>query len=123
MQLVLSASILTAALVARLCRMRVSRVSIGLGPPLVVLRSGATRWQLGLVPLGGFLQIAGRDATDEVVSNDDPSGFQNRPVLLRVLPSLAIPVTFAFFAGIIMAVSYATWGVPATSPSAEIREV
>jgi regulator of sigma E protease len=123
MQLVLIASILAAALVARLCRMRVSRVSVGLGPPLVVLRSGATRWHLGLVPLGGFLQIAGRDATDEVVSNDDPSAFQNRHVLLRVLPSLAIPVTFSLFAGIVTAASYAIWGIPGPAQHAEIRQV
>ncbi|HWU86239.1 MAG TPA: M50 family metallopeptidase [Kofleriaceae bacterium] len=123
LQLALSASLLAAAFTARLCRMRVSRVSIGVGRALVVLHSGATRWQLGLVPLGGFLQIAGRDATDQIVSNDDPSAFQNRPVLLRVLPSLVIPVIFSFFAGVIMTASYAVWGVPATTQRAEIAGV
>ena len=44
---------------ARMCGVRVDVFSIGFGPPLLTWRRGTTNYQLSMVPLGGFVQMAG----------------------------------------------------------------
>src|SRR5690349_2366442 len=77
------------ALVARLCRMRVPALIVGVGPRLATLRIGETRLQLHALPLGAFSQIAGLSAVDEPVAHDAPDAFGNRPLVLRALVSFA----------------------------------
>lgn len=100
---------------ARACGMRVSRFSIGFGPTLVRYQSAHTLWQIGLVPLGGYVIIDGmgpaeQDApeTDQdpaptapiigsphVASapqkDDDPSSYRNKPAWQRALVIAAGP--------------------------------
>jgi regulator of sigma E protease len=46
-------------LVARWCGMRVLKFSIGLGPPLLRITGKQTTFQIALLPVGGFVSIAG----------------------------------------------------------------
>jgi regulator of sigma E protease len=48
-------------LAARLCRVRVEVFSLGFGPRLFSWRRGATLYQLALLPLGGYVRMAGED--------------------------------------------------------------
>ncbi len=46
---------------ARLCGVRVDVFSLGFGPPLFGWRRGPTRYQVALVPLGGYVKMAGEE--------------------------------------------------------------
>jgi len=46
---------------ARLCNVRVEVFSLGFGPRLFGWRRGATLYQVALVPLGGFVKMAGEE--------------------------------------------------------------
>ncbi len=48
-------------LAARLCKVRVDVFSLGFGPRLLSWRRGATLYQLALLPLGGYVRMAGED--------------------------------------------------------------
>ena len=51
-------------LVARWSGMSVSRFSIGFGPALAKFESKGTVYQIGAIPLGGFVQIDGMSPHD-----------------------------------------------------------
>jgi regulator of sigma E protease len=44
---------------ARLCKVDVRIFSLGFGPPLISFVRGGTRYQIALVPIGGFVAMAG----------------------------------------------------------------
>ncbi|MFT5051474.1 MAG: regulator of sigma E protease [Chlamydiales bacterium] len=50
---------------ARLCRVRVEIFSLGFGPRLFGWRRGATTYQVAVVPLGGFVKMAGEEIGEE----------------------------------------------------------
>ncbi|HEY7725683.1 MAG TPA: RIP metalloprotease RseP [Anaeromyxobacteraceae bacterium] len=76
--------------VARLCRMRVERFSIGFGPVLWSRRSGDTEWAVSSLPLGGYVRIAGM-APGEDVDPADAGAYCNQPAWRRFLVILAGP--------------------------------
>src|SRR3954471_14519045 len=82
-------------LVARWSGMRVDRFSIGFGPPIARFRRGETIFQIGLIPLGGFVQIAGLNPDDgtAAAAADDPRMYPNRPVYQRLATIAAGPGT------------------------------
>ncbi len=51
-------------LAARLCKVRVDVFSLGFGPRLFGWRRGATLYQLALLPLGGYVRMAGEERED-----------------------------------------------------------
>ena len=84
---------------ARWSGMSVSRFSIGFGPPIAKFERNGTIYQIGLLPLGGFVQIDGlspHDGTDP----DMPSSYLNRPFHQKFAAILAGPAAnylLAFF--------------------------
>jgi len=48
-------------------------------------RPGETEYQVGLIPLGGFVKMLGQDDIGPVKTSNDPRSFANRPVILRML--------------------------------------
>lgn len=87
-------------IVARLCGMRVDRFSVGFGPPLIQKKWGETTFQISPVPLGGYVQIAGLNPTDQSEETDpnDPALYPNRPAWQRFLAVLAGPAINYLFA-------------------------
>jgi regulator of sigma E protease len=78
-------------LVARWSGMGVSRFSIGFGPALAKIESKGTVYQIGAIPLGGFVQIDGmspQDGTDVTL----PTSYRNKPFHLRFATILAGPI-------------------------------
>lgn len=78
-------------LVARWAGMRVDRFSIGFGPPIATFRRGETEWRIGLLPIGGYVAIAGMNPSDEGCPPGDPASFQNKPAWKRLLVMVAGP--------------------------------
>jgi regulator of sigma E protease len=92
--------------VARWSGMKVSKFSIGFGPSLAKIESGGTVYQIGAIPLGGFVAIDGMNPHDGSDPNA-PSSYRNKPFHLRFATILAGPVAnygigfvllFTFFA-------------------------
>jgi regulator of sigma E protease len=50
---------------ARMCRVRVDVFSLGFGPKLLGWRRGETLYQVALLPIGGFVRMAGEDPSQQ----------------------------------------------------------
>jgi regulator of sigma E protease len=75
---------------AKLCGVRVETFSIGMGKRLFGIRRGDTDYRLSLLPIGGYVKMAG-DAPGELPSGD-PGEFNAHPRWHRFLIVLAGPV-------------------------------
>jgi regulator of sigma E protease len=98
--------------VARWCRMRIERFSIGFGPGVLKHRSAktGTTFQLAPIPFGGFVEIQGMNLAEEV----DPAdlyAYPNRPVWQRFLTIFAGPATNYLAAIVVMFGVYTCHGM------------
>jgi regulator of sigma E protease len=83
---------------AKLCGVRVETFSIGFGTRLFGFRRGDTDYRVSLLPLGGYVKMAG-DVPGEAPSGD-PGEFNAHPRWQRVIIALAGPIAnfiLAFF--------------------------
>ena len=77
--------------VARLFGVRVEVFSIGFGPRIWGVRRGPTDYRLSILPLGGYVRMAGDNPAEE--RRGDPDEFLSKPRWQRVLIALAGPTT------------------------------
>src|SRR5690606_31614154 len=98
-------------LVARWCKMRVDRFSIGFGPAIASWEHKGTKFQIAPVPFGGFVEIRGMNVAEDV-DPDDPHAYPNRPAWQRFLTIFAGPGTNSLFAIFLAFVLFSTAGVP-----------
>ena len=88
---------------AKLCGVRVEVFSIGFGPRVFGFRHRGTDYRLSLLPLGGYVKMAGDNPSEErridesidvhgAAHPHDPAEFNARPRWQRVLIALAGPV-------------------------------
>lgn len=98
-------------LVARGCRIRIERFSIGFGPPIVERTSQATgtTLRIGLIPLGAFVRIRGMDDAD--ADPVDPRAYPNRPVWQRLATILAGPAASYLSVAVLAIALYTCHGV------------
>jgi regulator of sigma E protease len=93
--------------VAKLCGIRVEVFSIGFGKRLFGFKRGDTEYQVAIVPLGGYVKMAGETAynvpEDGESRTDDPGDFNSHPRWQRMLVALAGP-----FANFILALGLMT---------------
>jgi regulator of sigma E protease len=75
---------------AKLCGVRVETFSIGFGTRLFGIRHGDTDYRLSILPLGGYVKMAG-DVPGEAPTGD-PGEFNAHPRWQRVVIALAGPV-------------------------------
>lgn len=108
--------------VARWCRMRVDRFSIGFGPAVLKWRRGETDFTLGPIPFGGFVQINGMVLADDV-DPDDARAYPNRPVWQRFVTIFAGPATNYLSAIVIAFGLYLAAGVPTGTTWWTVAEV
>ena len=80
--------------VARWCKMRIERFSIGFGPGILKWKSKTTRttFQLAPIPFGGFVEIKGMNIAEEV-DPEDRFAYPNRPAWQRFATIFAGPAT------------------------------
>jgi regulator of sigma E protease len=74
--------------VAKLCGIRVETFSIGFGKRLFGFRRGDTDYRLSLLPLGGYVKMAGDNPGE---APTDPGDFNAHPRWQRILVALAGP--------------------------------
>jgi len=96
--------------VARWCKMRVDRFSVGFGPAIWSRKTGDTIFQIAPIPFGGYVQINGMLVADEI-DPDDPHAYPNRPAWQRFLTIFAGPATNYLFAIVLAVVFFSVAGV------------
>jgi regulator of sigma E protease len=103
-------------IVARLCRVKVLRFSVGFGRPLVTWRLGAdrTEWVVAAVPFGGYVKMLD-EREGPVEAAEAPRAFNRQSVWKRFAIVIAGPLfNFAFavlvYAGLFM------YGLPEARP-------
>jgi regulator of sigma E protease len=77
--------------VAKLCGVRVEAFSIGFGPRLFGVRYKGTDYKVCLLPLGGYVKMAGEYNGETVTTTGDPDEFTSKPRWQRILIALAGP--------------------------------
>jgi regulator of sigma E protease len=77
-------------IVAKGCGVRVETFAIGFGKRIVGFRSGGTDYQINILPLGGYVKMAGEIPGEEV--GNDPGELNNHPRWQRMLIAVAGPV-------------------------------
>lgn len=97
--------------VARISGMRVHTFSVGFGPALLRWRGKRTVYQLALIPLGGYVQIAGMNPHEEIPA-DDPGSYANKSAVARVATIVAGPLTNYLAASVLMIGIMLAWGAP-----------
>jgi regulator of sigma E protease len=80
--------------VARWCKMRIERFSIGFGPGILKRKAKktGTTFQLAPILFGGFVEIRGMNIAEDV-DPDDKHAYPNRPAWQRFITIFAGPAT------------------------------
>src|SRR5271163_2392812 len=79
--------------VAKLCGIRVEVFSIGFGKRLFGIKRGDTDYCLSIIPLGGYVKMAGEMMpTGDNQGTGDPGEFTSHPRWQRIAVALAGPV-------------------------------
>ncbi len=108
--------------VARLCKMKVEKFAIFFGPPIARIKSKTTTYQIGTVPLGGFVQITGMNPMEDVDPND-PHIYPNRPAWQRFMTILAGPGMNYVAAVILIFGIFVTWGIPEATKQQQVAGI
>lgn len=86
---------------ARRVGMRVDTFAIGFGRPIFSWMHEGTKWQIGWLPFGGYVKIAGTETDPEIDPYSVPDGFYGRGPWARIKVAFMGPfvnLVFAFIA-------------------------
>src|SRR5882762_1628158 len=110
--------------VARWCKMRVERFSIGFGPGIIKRKSKktGTTFQIAPIPFGGFVEIRGMNIAEDV-DPDDKAAYPNRPAWQRFVTIFAGPATNYLSAIAVMFALYTCHGMKSTERYYGVDEV
>lgn len=92
--------------------MTVEIFSIGFGKPLYTWERDGVKWQLCMLPFGGFVRIAGMEKSGSLEPYQIPNGFYGKKPLARIKVALMGPVVnicFAFIAFSILWLAGGRW--------------
>ena len=88
-------------MMAKRVGMKVETFSIGFGRPLISWMRDGVKWQIGWLPFGGFVRIAGTDLEKDADPYQVPDGFFGKSPWARIKVALMGPIAnivFALFA-------------------------
>lgn len=104
---------------ARAFRMRVRRFYVGFGPSVFSFTKGNTRYGVAALPLGGFCDIAGMTAMDELTEDEKPHAMYSKPAWQRIVVLAAGPFVNIVLGLFILFLVAAGAGLP--DPHADVR--
>jgi regulator of sigma E protease len=90
--------------VAKLFKVRVEVFSLGFGKRLLGFRRGDTDYRISLLPLGGYVKMAGENPMD--TRTGDPGEFMSHPRWQRFLVAIAGPAMNILLAVVVLAGVY-----------------
>ena len=99
-------------IVARKSGVRVERFSVGFGPVLFRIKRGETEYTLSLIPLGGYVKLAGEEKGE---AKGESYEFYSKPPGIRMLIVGAGPLMSFVLAFIIFFFTY-SFGYPVLEP-------
>ena len=99
-------------LTAKAFGMKVTRYFIGFGPKIWSFRKGETEYGLKAIPAGGFCEITGMTALDEVHPDDAPRAFFRQKTWKRVVVLSAGSITHFIVGFVVLYAMAATMGLP-----------
>jgi regulator of sigma E protease len=88
-------------LVAKALNVKVLRFSIGFGPKLLGFRRGETEYLISILPLGGYVKMAGDDPSEEPKPEDRGRGFLEQQPWRRFVIAAAGPLMNLVFPGLV----------------------
>jgi regulator of sigma E protease len=98
---------------ARLFGVRVLKLAIGFGRPLLRTTRRGTEFAIGIIPLGGYVRLCGEDPDAAIDEEEAPFAFSLRPAWQRLAIIFAGPLAnVAFAAFIFMQLAGAEAGAP-----------
>jgi membrane-associated protease RseP (regulator of RpoE activity) len=97
--------------------MKVRRYFIGFGPTVFSFRRGDTEYGLKWIPLGGFCDIAGMTALDEVTPQEAPHAMWRFKTWKRTVVLAAGSITHFILGFVILYLMAVTMGLPNLNPS------
>ncbi len=77
-------------IVAKWCGVRIEAFAIGFGKRLIGIERGGTDYRINILPLGGYVKMAGEIPGEE--TSEDPGDLNNHPRWQRMLIAVAGPV-------------------------------
>ena len=83
---------------ARRQGMKVEVFSIGFGRPIYSWMQNGVRWQVGWLPFGGYVRIAGMQREGSREPHEIAEGFYSKPPLQRIAVAAMGPLVNIFFA-------------------------
>ncbi|MEU0512657.1 site-2 protease family protein [Amycolatopsis sp. NPDC006125] len=99
-------------LTAKAFGMKVRRYFVGFGPKVFSFRRGETEYGLKWIPLGGFCDIAGMTALDEVTPDEAPRAMWRFKTWKRTVVMAAGSVTHFILGFVVLYLMAATMGLP-----------
>jgi regulator of sigma E protease len=95
---------------ARRTGMRVEVFSIGFGQPIASWERDGVKWQIGWLPFGGYVKIAGADLDQVKDPYTVPDGFFGKPPIDRIKVAFMGPLANLLFAIIAFSLLWASGG-------------
>src|SRR5438874_12048358 len=92
--------------------MKVRRYFIGFGPTIFSFRRGETEYGVKAIPLGGFCDVAGMTAMDEITPAEEPRAMWRYPTWKRVVVMAAGSVTYSILGFLILYPMATGMGLP-----------
>ena len=110
-------------MIAKLVGVKVYEFSLGFGPKLLSFPGGDTSYNLRLLPLGGFVRMAGMEPNEEIDVLDQDRGFNKKSVWQRMSVIFAGPLMNFFLAVLLLAVFFSFQGQPVPSAVSGVGDV
>lgn len=99
-------------LVAKLVGIKVLVFSLGFGRKVFGFTLGETDYRVSILPLGGYVKLAGESPEEELEEADEESAFVKQPLWKRFATVAAGPFFNLFFALFILMMVFVVKGVP-----------
>ncbi|WP_410571865.1 M50 family metallopeptidase [Amycolatopsis sp. cmx-4-61] len=97
--------------------MKVRRYFVGFGPTVFSWRRGETEYGLKWIPLGGFCDIAGMTALDEVTPDEAPRAMWRFKTWKRTVVMSAGSITHFILGFVVLYLMAVTMGLPNLNPT------
>lgn len=104
-------------LTAKAFGMKARRYYIGFGQRIWSFRRGETEYGVKAIPLGGFVDIAGMTALDEVAPDERARAFYSKPVWQRVVVLGAGSMTHFILGIVVVYLMALSTGLPDARPA------
>ncbi|TEB10171.1 RIP metalloprotease RseP [Pelotomaculum propionicicum] len=110
-------------MIAKLVGIKVYEFSLSFGPKLITVPGADTTYNLRLLPLGGFVRMAGMEPNEEIDVLDQDRVFNKKTVFQRISVIIAGPIMNFFLAILLLAVMISFQGEPVPSNVSGAGEV